>query len=169
MKGLDPEFLDQELVGAPRNALARAELLKTVRTLPEYAGVVVDYPGGLRFRVARAGGMNFRMKDALEAALAPRWLAISGGALSEEGATRLLAEVYAQAVVLEWSSEGWGEELPEPGDREGFAEWLTTHTLEFEDLRAIAEDPKNFVGRPREYAHARGVPPADGGPGRPGR
>ena len=151
-------------VRTPRNPAAVTEMLKNVIGRPEYEGVTVAYPGNLQFRLARAGGENLRFGNALAEAAKPYYLAIAGGALSEAGALRLLAETYATAVVLEWE----GGDLPKSGDKPALAEWLEAHEVEFDDIRAIAEDSQNFAGKGRTYGDAETVSKADGSPGEEG-
>lgn len=150
----------EDYVRAPQNPVAAAELLKDVASHPEYAGVAVTYPGDMWFRLARAGGKNLRFGRALAHAAQPYYLAIAGEVLSEAGALRLLAETYAAAVVLEWS----GGDLPVMGDRPNLAAWLEAHEVEFDDLRAVAEDPENFLGKGRTYGDVGTVSTPDGRP-----
>lgn len=75
-----------------------------------------------------------------KAHLSPLTLAAELGRLTEETASRKLAHVYAQSVIV-------GSDTPElehntPAQWE---EWLLAHPVEFAAMRAVCENPDCFV------------------------
>lgn len=69
----------------------------------ERLGIVLDY-GSFRIRVARAGGSNKRFARVFEQKLKPVRQALKADQLQEEIGDRILAEVYADAVILDWET-----------------------------------------------------------------
>jgi hypothetical protein len=69
----------------------------------EINGVKVDF-GDFRVRIARAGGHNQKWAKIVEAKSRPFKTAIQANALSNEKATQLMAEIYAEAVVKGWET-----------------------------------------------------------------
>jgi hypothetical protein len=65
-------------------------------------GVVLDYGDAGRIRIHRAGGANRRFGRALDAKLRPYRRQVEAGTLDESVASRLMAEVYAESVVVGW-------------------------------------------------------------------
>lgn len=77
----------------------------------EKSGVWLDY-GPFRILVARAGGSNIAFQRILAAKLKPYRRQIEMGTMDEGQAKRLLAETYAESVVLDW--EGVTDETGTP-------------------------------------------------------
>lgn len=67
----------------------------------ETKGVVIDY-GQFRVTIARAGGANKRFATLLAAKTQPYRRAIQTETLPDEVADRIQAELYAEAIVLNW-------------------------------------------------------------------
>lgn len=67
----------------------------------ERNGVQVDY-GEFRVTLARAGGANNRYQKVMEARAKPFRRAIQSNNLDNSTAQRLLREVFAETVVLNW-------------------------------------------------------------------
>lgn len=67
----------------------------------EKQGIVIDY-GSFRVTVARAGGSNKRFATLLDATSKPYRRAIQLETLPPEIADRIMREVFASAVVLNW-------------------------------------------------------------------
>lgn len=68
----------------------------------ETAGVWVNYGDGLEIKLRRAGGRNKKFADALDAVTRRNKRRIDLGSLPEDEAKRIMAEIYADAVVVEW-------------------------------------------------------------------
>lgn len=67
----------------------------------EQTGIVIDY-GDYAIKIARAGGANARFGKILEAKQKPHRRQIQNETLPDDVARRLLAETYAEAVILDW-------------------------------------------------------------------
>lgn len=65
-------------------------------------GLALDYGSFGRITIRRAGGANKGFARALEAKLRPYRRQIQAGTLEEAVAERLLAEVYAETVLIGW-------------------------------------------------------------------
>ena len=110
----------------------------------EQAGIWLDY-GPFRFLLARAGGANRRYAACVERKLRPHRAAINSGALDEELGATLLAEAYAETIVLGW--EGIEDETGKPMtfNKKNVVKLLTDLPDLFQALRAEAENRANFV------------------------
>lgn len=80
----------------------------------EKNGVELDLDGVGKFQIARAGGGNKQYTKRLERILKPHRRAIQTNTLSIEKADALLAQAYAETVVLRWEGVSGrdGESLP---------------------------------------------------------
>lgn len=78
----------------------------------ERNGIVLEY-GEATFTVARAGGANKKFQSCVERKMRPYRSAINAGTMDQKVAERLLAEAYAEAVILDWE----GVTYP-PGDEQ---------------------------------------------------
>lgn len=67
----------------------------------EKNGVVIDY-GSFRVTVARAGGANKRFAKVLEAHSKPYRRALEAKTLDNAVAERIMMEVYAETVIINW-------------------------------------------------------------------
>lgn len=76
------------------------EQFKTSDNL-EVKGIHLDY-GGFRVTIARAGGANKRFAKIADAKSKPYRRAIQTETLDADVSMRLLREVYAEAVVVNW-------------------------------------------------------------------
>jgi len=83
------------------------KLFGTSKSL-ETEGIWIEYGGSsdapIRIRVARAGGANKNFSKTFERLSRPYQRAFQTKTIDPELAERLLAEVYATAVVLEWQN-----------------------------------------------------------------
>lgn len=68
----------------------------------ERDGIVIQY-GAIRVRLARAGGANARFQKVVEEVTRPYRRMIEVGMLDREQDKALSREIFAKAVVLEWS------------------------------------------------------------------
>jgi len=94
-------------------------LYKTFATddTAEKQGITVDY-GDTRFLIARAGGANSAFKKCFGTKIKPYRRQIDQGTIDDSVANRLMAEAYAEAVVLGWQSK--------TVDDQGNEKWLDT-------------------------------------------
>jgi hypothetical protein len=121
----------------------------------EKAGIVLDY-GDTRFTVARAGGANADFKRLFTTKLKPYRRQIDAGTMDDDVANRLMAETYAETVIIGWEGrtvvdgeELWGPEIETPaGELKFTAEACVTLLLDlpelFTDLQAMANQAANF-------------------------
>ncbi len=87
------------------------ELFTTDENL-EKEGFALEY-GEATFIIARAGGANKKFQSIMERKMRPYRSAINAGTMDESTAEKLLAEAYADAVILAWDGVTGpdGEEL----------------------------------------------------------
>lgn len=86
------------------------ELFKTDEEL-ESSGVTLNY-GTFKIVVARAGGGNKKYVRVLENKIRPYRRAIQAGTMDDATDRKVMAEVYAEAVILGWSKVEPGENGP---------------------------------------------------------
>lgn len=84
------------------------ELFTTDKDL-EKKGFALEY-GNATIIVARAGGANKKFQSIIERKMRPYRTAINSGTMDEDVAEKLLAEAYADSVILAWD----GVTEPEP-------------------------------------------------------
>jgi hypothetical protein len=77
----------------------------------EREGIVVNF-GSVKFSLARAGGRNKAFKDAFTAKAKKHRTQLDNETMSDEMADRIMAESYAEAVILGW----WTRKEDENGD-----------------------------------------------------
>ena len=69
----------------------------------EQNGFSLEY-GEAKFIIARAGGANKKFQSCIERKLRPYRSAINSGTMDTKTAEKLLAESYAEAIILAWES-----------------------------------------------------------------
>jgi len=72
------------------------------KTLEAEKGIALDY-GDFQIRVARAGGSNSNFARMLRTKLKPYKRQVDLGTMDDAVAQKILAEVYAESVILGWS------------------------------------------------------------------
>ena len=77
----------------------------------EREGIMVNF-GSVKFSIARAGGRNKAFKDTFGAKAKKHRTQIDQETISDEMADRIMAESYAEAVILGW----WTRKENESGD-----------------------------------------------------
>lgn len=138
-------------------------MFKTDRNV-EREGILVNY-GGVRFRVARAGGANAKFKNVFQELSKPYRRQIDTETLDDETAERIGREVYARTVILGWETRKTdengdpvkvdGKEVWEPvfvtdkGERLDFTTANVMKVLEdlpelFTDIKVMAQNHANF-------------------------
>jgi len=88
------------------------ETFKTDEEL-EKKGIEIDFGDTGCFLVARAGGANQRFKKASEKKFRPYRRQIESGTIDPKVANRLMVEVFAESVILDWQNvtDENGEEM----------------------------------------------------------
>lgn len=88
----------------------------------EREGILVNF-GSVKFSLARAGGRNKAFRDLFNAKAKKHRVELDNETLSDEVADRIMAESYAEAVVLGW----WTRKEDENGDpildKKGEEQW----------------------------------------------
>lgn len=88
----------------------------------EREGILVNF-GSVKFSLARAGGRNKAFRDLFNAKAKKHRVELDNETLSDEVADRIMAEAYAEAVVLGW----WTRKEDENGDpildKKGEEQW----------------------------------------------
>lgn len=76
------------------------ELFTTDENL-EREGFALEY-GEATFIIARAGGANKKFQSNIERKMRPYRSALNAGTMDDEVAEKLLAQAYAESVILAW-------------------------------------------------------------------
>lgn len=108
----------------------------------ESEGILVNY-GDVRFRIARAGGGNQKFKKVFQQKAKPFRRQIDNELMSEEASDRLMAEVYAETVVLKWESLKKDEHDEAVRDEHGNEVWEPVFVTE--DGTRLDFNEKNVV------------------------
>lgn len=90
----------------------------------EREGITVNY-GSVKFLLARAGGHNSSFKKLFQTKAKKYRHQIDNETLSEDVADKLMAESYAEAIILGW----WSRKEDEHGDailKKGEEQWVDT-------------------------------------------
>lgn len=108
----------------------------------ERQGIEVDY-GNARFLIARAGGTNVKFRKVFEAKSKPYRRQIQANMLADEVATRILAETYAEAVILRVDAK------PREGDEDYYDDvtedgWVPGH-IPTRSGELVEDNEKNRV------------------------
>lgn len=120
----------------------------------EAKGIMVEYDD-IRFLVARAGGANTKFRKVFQAKAKPYRYKIDNDLLSEDLAQKMMAEAYAEAVILRVDAKDkdgkWAVNmLPTPDGNlvEATTEALTKVLLDlpllFSDVQSMANNVSNF-------------------------
>jgi len=117
-------------------------LFTTDRDL-ETEGIYLEYAGA-RFLVARAGGGNKKFTTIAQKRLAPFTEAMRRGVVDEETSVKVLAEIYADSVILDWENVTDKNDNPLPYNRENVIKVLTELPELFDVIRVESENVKNF-------------------------
>lgn len=108
----------------------------------EQAGVDIEY-GPFYFKVARAGGSNARYRDALRERMRPHQRALAQNVMNNDLADRIIRDVFAEHVVLDWGSEKYGAGKMIGRDGEEIAFSADAVKQLFKDLPELANDVMN--------------------------
>ena len=91
----------------------------------EREGISINY-GSVKFQIARAGGRNKAFKDIFQAKAKKHRVQLDNESMSDDMADRIMAESYAEAVILGW----WTRKEDENGDpildAKGDEKWVDT-------------------------------------------
>lgn len=119
------------------------EVFGTDTSLENDKGVVIDY-GVAKITVNRAGGANTKYQKVLEAKLRPYRRKLEAGTMDPELNRRLLAEVYAEAIITGWEGVTDTKNKPLAFNKENCVKVLIDLPDFFSDIIAFTSDLKNF-------------------------
>ena len=87
----------------------------------EREGITVNF-GSVKFTIARAGGRNKAFKETFQSKVKKHRTQIDNETMSDEMADQIMAESYAEAIILGW----WTRKEDENGDpilKKGEEQW----------------------------------------------
>lgn len=91
----------------------------------EREGITINY-GSIKFQLARAGGSNTTFKKLFQAKAKKYRHQIDNKTMSDDAAELLMAQAYAEAIILGW----WSRKEDENGkallDKDGEEQWVDT-------------------------------------------
>ena len=110
----------------------------------EVNGIELDFGSGTIFKIARAGKSNPAFAKASRSRLKPYLFAIKAGTLSDDQASSIMVQVYADSVVLGWVgvTDESGKEME--FNRDNVVKLLTDLPDLFEQIKEYAEDKDSF-------------------------
>lgn len=116
----------------------------TSEDLESKVGVTLDYGAAGKITIHRAGGTNKKFGETITAKLKPYRRQIDAGTLADDVANRVLAEAYADAVIIGWEgvTDANGDALD--FTRANVVKLLTDLPELFKDIQAQATDVANF-------------------------
>lgn len=125
-------------------------LFKTYEEL-EQKGIVIDY-GSFQITIARAGGANKKFARLLEAKAKPYKRMIHADMLDSDVGLRILREVYAEAVILNWETKDesgdFVQGLEDPRDPSAIVPYSRENVLRaLEALPELFDDLKEQAGK----------------------
>jgi len=128
----------------PKNIYA---LFETDTTM-EQQGVVVDFGPYGRFKVARASGNNIKYTEAFKRFNKPFQKMLKRNTMPEALAKKLLAQVYAESIILAWEGILDRDNRPIPFSKENVVKVL----LDLPDLfTQIIAESQNAESYRKEY------------------
>lgn len=106
-------------------------------------GIVLDY-GTAKIRVRRAGGSNRKFSDLLTKKLRPYKRQLENETLDPDTGTRVMAEVYAEAIVTGWEGVTDSADKPLPFTRDNCVKLFLDLPDLFRDVQEQAQKLANF-------------------------
>lgn len=120
------------------------DLFKTDEQAETQDGIVLDYGAAGRIRIVRAGGANKRFAQALNSKLRPYQRQLASDTMDEGLAARLMAEVYADTVIIGWEGVADADGAELPYCRANVVKLLTDLPELFRDIQSQAVAAANF-------------------------
>lgn len=116
----------------------------------EKDGIDLQYGPDCKIRIARAGGSNARFGKLLGDKLKPYRRQIDNGTMDDAVAAKIMAEVYADCVILSWSGVEDADGKPLSFTKENVVKLLTDLPELFRDIQEQAGKVSNFKAAERE-------------------
>lgn len=113
----------------------------------EQEGVWFDYGEGVgRWLLARAGGSNQRFNKVKERHLKPLRRRIQSGNISEDMLSKVMIQIYAEAVVLDWRNVVVNEgDQPLEYSRENVIKVLTDYPDLFNEIMSDSTERAPYL------------------------
>jgi hypothetical protein len=119
------------------------EMFKTNANAEVERGIDLDY-GDFKIRIVRAGGANKKFSQLLTAKMRPYRRQIDNDTLDPAVADRLMAEVYADTIILGWDGVCGEDGKPLSFSKENVVKILTDLPDMFRDIQSQAMLAANF-------------------------
>lgn len=120
------------------------ETFSTDTKLESIDGVDLDYGKSGVIKIHRAGGSNKKFSTVLNAKMAPYRRQLANGSMDEVVATKLMAEIYADAVILGWKCVKGPDGKDMKFTRENVVKLLLDLPELFKDIQEQANTIANF-------------------------
>lgn len=119
------------------------DFFKTDKDLETGKGVELDY-GAFSITIHRAGGQNAKFASVTMAKMAPHRRKLQSGSLDEDVGRRLMAEIYAESVIIGWKNVVDEAGKPLPFTKENCVKLLLDLPEFFSDIQEQAQNMANF-------------------------
>jgi len=120
------------------------DAFSTDANLEKGDGIDLDYGDCGTITIHRAGGSNKKFGTVFAAKLRPYERQMQMGTLEDGIAERLLAEAYAEAVIVGWRGVKDGQGRPLPFDKANVVKLLQDLPELFRDIQEQAQKAANF-------------------------
>lgn len=117
---------------------------KTDQNLESGKGVDLDYGDGVVITIHRAGGSNKKYSTLAAQKLKPYARKINNGTADADVIERVMAEIYAEAVIVGWKGVTDSEGKAMKFTKENAVKLLTDLPDLFADIQAQADKISNF-------------------------
>jgi hypothetical protein len=111
----------------------------------EVNGIWLDYGDAGRIKIARAGGANRRFATVLERKTRPYRRALDNGTIDPKVIERVMAEVFAETVILGWEDVIGRDGEPLPYTFDNVVQLLLDLPDLFLDIQAQAQRAALFL------------------------
>ena len=119
------------------------KMFQTDKDLECGKGVTIDY-GDFQITVHRAGGANQKYSKVASAKLKPYARQIQSGVADPAVINRVMAEIYAEAVIVGWNGVKDENDSPVEFTKENVTKFLTDLPELFDDIQRQSDMLANF-------------------------
>lgn len=120
------------------------DIYKTDENLEAGSGVRLDYGKSGSIIIHRAGGDNKKYSTVLNAKMRPFRRQLSNGTLDDKTSLKVMAEVYADSVIVGWDKVLGKDGKALPYSRDNVVQLLTDLPELFRDIQEQATTVSNF-------------------------
>lgn len=125
------------------------EMFSTDKSL-ETDGIALEYGKECTIVVARAGGSNQKYQTCVQTKLRPYRAQMQQGVMDPDVATRLLAEAFAETIILAWTGVKDASGKTMAFSKENVIKLMLDLPELFEDIQTQTTGIANFHAGPRE-------------------